>query len=101
MTGASNVNPAMARQYSETSARLSGAIDRQNQGKKPDGNKTEDLKKELEMWEHKVSVEELCSKLGTHAQDGLSEQEAKVRLERDGPNLLSCLLYTSPSPRDA
>lgn len=77
----------MARQYSETSARVSEVIDRQKRGKKQDA--TDDLKKELEMWEHKVSVQELCTKLGTHPENGLSEQEAQVRYERDGPNLLS------------
>lgn len=79
----------MARQYSETSARLSATIERRNKGKKTEGDKTEDLKKELEMWEHKVSVEELCSKLKTDAEAGITESEAKIRLERDGPNLLS------------
>lgn len=79
----------MARQYSETSARVSEVIERKKKGKNEAANKTEDLKKELEMWEHKVSVEELCRKLGTHPERGLSEAEAKMRLERDGPNVLS------------
>lgn len=78
----------MARQYSETSARLSEAIERKKKGKKAD-TKTEDLKKELEMWEHKVTVEELASKLNTDINNGLSDSEAKARLERDGPNMLS------------
>lgn len=78
----------MARQYSETSARLSVAIERKKGGKKADA-KAEDLKKELEMWEHKVSVEELATKLGSDPVNGLSEAEAKIRLDRDGPNLLS------------
>lgn len=80
----------MARQYSETSARISEVIERKKKGKKADAaEKAEELKKELEMWEHKVSVEELCQKVKTHAQDGLTNQEAKIRLERDGPNMLS------------
>eukprot|EP00177_Eucheuma_denticulatum_P003015 GFKZ01005420.1.p1 GENE.GFKZ01005420.1~~GFKZ01005420.1.p1 ORF type:complete len:1174 (+),score=236.55 GFKZ01005420.1:425-3946(+) len=78
----------MARQYSETSARLSQAIERRKKGKKDD-DKTEDLKKELEMWEHKVTVQELASKLKTDPEKGLTEAEAKIRLERDGPNALS------------
>ena len=77
----------MARQFSETSARVSQAIERQKKGK--DVDKTEDLKKELEMWEHRVSVDELCSKLKTDAQNGLSDAEAKIRYDRDGPNMLS------------
>lgn len=78
----------MARQYSETSARLSQAIERTKKGKKAD-DKTEDLKKELEMWEHKATVEEMCAKLQTDPTKGLSEAEAQRRLERDGPNMLS------------
>lgn len=80
----------MARQYSETSARLSAAIERKNRGKKAaDADKTEDLKKELEMWEHKVSVSELADRLKTNVDTGLSDAEAKLRFERDGPNQLS------------
>lgn len=77
----------MARQYSETSARISETIDRQKRGKKATG--ADDLKKELEMWEHKCSVNELASKLQTHPENGLTSSEAKIRLERDGPNMLS------------
>lgn len=101
MGGEDNVEPAaahrplshneleMARQYSETSARLSAAIERKKGGKKTDAEKTDELKKELEMWEHKVPVEELCSRLQTDAINGLTAAEAQERLERDGPNLLS------------
>ncbi|PXF41383.1 Sodium/potassium-transporting ATPase subunit alpha-3 [Gracilariopsis chorda] len=78
----------MARQYSETSARISEIIERRNAGKKETKGQ-DDLKKELEMWEHKVSVSELCSKLHTDPEKGISEAEAKIRLERDGPNMLS------------
>lgn len=77
----------MARQYSETSARISETIDRQKRGKK--GADADDLKKELEMWEHKVTVEELANRLETHPENGLTSAEAKLRLERDGPNMLS------------
>ena len=75
----------MARQYSETSARVSDAIERKKKGKEA----PEDLRKELDMWEHKVTVQELASKLGTDAERGLSQAKAKEILERDGPNLLS------------
>nr|BAM20934.1 Na+-ATPase [Neopyropia yezoensis] len=78
----------MARQYSETSARVSQALER-----KADGGKAKDgpvdLKKEVEMWEHKVSVEEMVTRLKTDAENGLTDAEAKLRLERDGPNVLS------------
>lgn len=77
----------MARQYSETSARVSFALEKKKKGKKVDAQ--EDLKKELEMWEHKCTVEELCRKLNTNVETGLSDQEAQLRHERDGPNQLS------------
>lgn len=58
----------MARQYSETSARVSQALER-----KADGGKAKDgpvdLKKEVEMWEHKVSVEEMVTRLKTDAEN--------------------------------
>ncbi|KAI0565143.1 Na+-ATPase [Gracilaria domingensis] len=79
----------MARQYSETSARISEIIERKKAGKKDKADKQEELKKELEMWEHKVTVQELSTKLQTDPEKGLTENEAKVRLERDGPNQLS------------
>lgn len=79
----------MARQYSETSARVSEVLERKKGGKKTDATKTEDLKKELEMWEHKVTVDELATKLNTDADNGLTDAEAQLRLERDGPNMLS------------
>lgn len=82
----------MARQYSETSARISAALDRKERGKAGKGkgaDAQEDLKKELEMWEHKVTVDELSKRLGTDPDSGLSSEEAKIRLERDGLNMLS------------
>lgn len=79
----------MAHQYSEASARISLALERKKKGKMTDSEKTADLKKELEMWEHKVSVTELCNRLKSDAKRGLSASEAKFRYERDGPNVLS------------
>lgn len=79
----------MAHHYSETSARVSLVLDRKKKGKLTDMDKMNDLKKELEMWEHKVSVADLCDKLQTSPTQGLTPTEAKLRLERDGPNVLS------------
>jgi len=80
----------MARQYSETSARIDNAMEKKKAGKKPTAAEaTADLKKEMEMWEHKVSVEELESKLKTSVANGLTVADHKERLERDGPNMLS------------
>lgn len=74
----------MARQYSETSARISDAIQ-----KKKGKENAADLKKEVEMWEHKVSVSELCEKLNTDESKGMTSEAAKARLAEDGPNVLS------------
>ena len=49
----------------------------------------DDLKKELELDVHKISVEELCRRLGTNLVTGLTTSQAKANLERDGPNALT------------
>jgi len=77
----------VARQYSETSAKVSDAIAREKKGDK--AAKRDDLKKELEMWEHKVTVGELCTRLETHPENGLNSEKATEILKRDGPNMLS------------
>eukprot|EP00002_Diphylleia_rotans_P025318 TRINITY_DN4_c0_g1_i1.p1 TRINITY_DN4_c0_g1~~TRINITY_DN4_c0_g1_i1.p1 ORF type:complete len:1021 (-),score=231.41 TRINITY_DN4_c0_g1_i1:296-3358(-) len=50
---------------------------------------TENLKKEIEMDEHKVSAEELISRLRTDVKRGLSDDEVRERLARYGPNALT------------
>jgi sodium/potassium-transporting ATPase subunit alpha len=75
----------MARQYSETSARVSDAL----AGKKKGKESPADLKNEIEMWEHKATVDDMCAKLSTHPSNGMTAAAAKERLERDGPNVLS------------
>jgi sodium/potassium-transporting ATPase subunit alpha len=82
----------MARQYSETSARISFAlesIDRRAKLDPKQAKKTADLKQELEMWEHIVSAEKLCARLETDEKLGLTSEEAKRRLEKNGPNILT------------
>ena len=54
-------------------------------GSKDDEN-LDDLKKELELDVHKVSVDELCKRYGSDINSGLTEQRAKANFERDGPN---------------
>jgi len=49
----------------------------------------EGLKKELELDEHKVALEELFQRLTVNPDTGLSSAEAKRRTERDGPNALT------------
>jgi sodium/potassium-transporting ATPase subunit alpha len=51
--------------------------------------KLDDLKKELEVDVHKLSVEEVYRRFGTNPQTGLTAAQAKANLERDGPNALT------------
>ncbi|CAH8596053.1 unnamed protein product [Heterobilharzia americana] len=41
------------------------------------------------MDEHKISLEELYSRLSSDPENGLKSEEVKVRLQRDGPNALT------------
>ncbi|CAI5638347.1 unnamed protein product [Oreochromis niloticus] len=50
---------------------------------------TEDLKKEVDLDDHKLSVDELHRKYGTDLVMGLSSFRAKEILARDGPNALT------------
>ncbi|CAJ0934264.1 unnamed protein product [Ranitomeya imitator] len=52
-------------------------------------NKVEKLKKELEITEHKLSIEELQKKYSVDIKQGLSTSAAQEILARDGPNKLS------------
>ncbi|KAK2705702.1 sodium/potassium-transporting ATPase subunit alpha-B-like isoform X2 [Artemia franciscana] len=56
-------------------------------GKK--GQDIEELKKELELDGHKISIEELCKRLGTNPKTGLTKAQARENFDRDGPNALS------------
>ncbi|XP_066495359.1 potassium-transporting ATPase alpha chain 2 [Tiliqua scincoides] len=58
-------------------------------GNKKKGKKTEDLKKELEMDDHKHSIEELEEKYGTSTSKGLTSARAAEILARDGLNALT------------
>jgi len=51
--------------------------------------KLEDLKKELEMTEHKDELSILCRRLETDVKQGLNTKVAARHLERDGPNQLT------------
>merc|ERR1712227_856434 len=48
-----------------------------------------DLTKEVEMTEHQDSIEKVCESYGVKPSEGLSDAEAKKRLERDGYNELT------------
>ncbi|RWS08421.1 sodium/potassium-transporting ATPase subunit alpha-like protein [Dinothrombium tinctorium] len=49
----------------------------------------DNLKKEVDMDEHKISVQDLCRRLQTNAETGLTIEKAKEILARDGPNALT------------
>ncbi|XP_073994046.1 sodium/potassium-transporting ATPase subunit alpha isoform X2 [Rhodnius prolixus] len=49
----------------------------------------DDLKQELDIDHHKISVEELYQRFSTHPETGLTHAKAKENLERDGPNALT------------
>ena len=48
-----------------------------------------DLKKELEVSDHRLSPEELYKKYQCNPDTGLTSAQAKANLERDGPNALT------------
>jgi len=56
-------------------------------GKKDEAK--QDLTKEVEMTEHQDSIEKVCESYGVKPSEGLSDAEAKKRLERDGYNELT------------
>ena len=43
----------------------------------------EELKKELDLDVHKITISELCQRLGTNLETGLTEAQAKANLERE------------------
>ncbi|MEQ2170782.1 Sodium/potassium-transporting ATPase subunit alpha-3, partial [Goodea atripinnis] len=57
--------------------------------KKKGGKDLDDLKKEVPITEHKMSVEEVCQKYNTDIVQGLTNAKAAEYLARDGPNALT------------
>ncbi|KAA3680616.1 sodium/potassium-transporting ATPase subunit alpha [Paragonimus westermani] len=49
----------------------------------------DDLKQELDMDEHRISLDELYLRLSSDPVNGLTADQAKLRLDRDGPNALT------------
>lgn len=58
-------------------------------GKKKDKQDLDELKKEVEFDEHKISVAELYGRYKTDIDRGLTEEQARQTFLRDGPNALS------------
>ncbi|XP_063041528.1 sodium/potassium-transporting ATPase subunit alpha-3a [Engraulis encrasicolus] len=64
--------------------------DKESPSKKGKGGKDlDDLKKEVPLTEHKMSVEECCRKFNTDIVQGLTTAKAAEYLIRDGPNALT------------
>ncbi|CAL1279857.1 unnamed protein product [Larinioides sclopetarius] len=61
----------------------------QKMAKKKGKMDLEELKQEVNMDEHKISLQELLSRLSTNMERGLSMDQARKILERDGPNALT------------
>jgi len=56
---------------------------------KPEQENLNELKQELDIDFHKVPISELCQRLGTNIDTGLTNAQAKANQERDGPNRLT------------
>jgi len=58
-------------------------------GKKKDKKKQDDLKKELELDVHKVSIAQLCQRWGTDTDSGLTKEQVQCNQKEFGPNALT------------
>ncbi|KAK3508555.1 hypothetical protein QTP70_032689, partial [Hemibagrus guttatus] len=63
--------------------------DEKESPKKKGGKDLDDLKKEVPLTEHKMSIEEVCRKYNTDIVQGLTNAKAAEYLARDGPNALT------------
>lgn len=61
----------------------------QKQKKKEKQQNVENLKQEVNLDDHKITLEELCARFKTSIEHGLTEALAKAYLERDGLNQLT------------
>ncbi|XP_055020257.1 sodium/potassium-transporting ATPase subunit alpha-3b isoform X2 [Boleophthalmus pectinirostris] len=66
-----------------------GDKDGRSPTKKKGGKDMDELKKEVPITEHKMSVEEVCRKYQTDIVQGLTNSRAAEFLKRDGPNALT------------
>ena len=56
---------------------------------KPGKKNMDELKQEVDMDEHKIPLDQLCSQLQTDPELGLTPEQARDILMRDGPNALT------------
>lgn len=57
--------------------------------KQKDGADFENLKKEVSIDEHKISLEEVIERFGTDIEQGLTSEKARELLAKNGPNALT------------
>ncbi|CAB4063111.1 ATP1A [Lepeophtheirus salmonis] len=65
-------------------------------GKKKDTGNLDNLKQELELDVHKVSLDELCKRNGTDLANGLTQSRAEENRKKNGPNALTPPPTTTP-----
>ncbi|XP_014681357.1 PREDICTED: sodium/potassium-transporting ATPase subunit alpha-like [Priapulus caudatus] len=73
-------------------AKSNSGRDAKEKGKKKksrDKEDLDDLKKELDMDEHKIPMDELLARYGSSLEHGLTDEQAAVFYARDGPNALT------------
>merc|ERR1711910_213105 len=68
---------------------LAQAAGRMGRGSGKKEKNLNELKQELEIDVHKVSIDELCKRFNTHRENGLTASQAKANLEKHGPNELT------------
>jgi hypothetical protein len=81
--------------FSEISSRIDAERSKIKRGEKP--KKTKEilaLKREIEMDEHLIEVEDLTARWNTDIDKGLRSEESKIRLLLKGPNVLTPIQQT-------
>jgi len=63
---------------------------------KKKGKDLNELKQELDVDVHKVSLDELCKRFSTNIENGLTPDQARINLEKYGMNALT----PPPPPRN-
>uniref|UniRef100_A0AAX7TDT7 Sodium/potassium-transporting ATPase subunit alpha n=1 Tax=Astatotilapia calliptera TaxID=8154 RepID=A0AAX7TDT7_ASTCA len=87
--GGFNTGPVYGKSDSYRVATTQDKDDRSPKKKKGATKDMDDLKKEVPITEHKMSVEEVCRKFQTDVVQGLTNAKAAEFLLRDGPNALT------------
>ena len=67
----------------------SSASDVRKRKRKMSKEEINDLKKEIDVDEHKITLEALCARLDTSIENGLTEAKANELLIKNGPNALT------------